>query len=155
EIPETDRPGLTVQEMPRTGYLNLRGQADEESFVRAVQDAIGIAPPLAPNTVGRNERDHLLWLAPTEWFLVTRMSQKEDLARKLEDSLAGLFAGVTDVSGYYTTLAVAGRDARALLARGCPLDLHPRVFGPDECAQTLFAKATMMLHQTDDSPCFH
>lgn len=153
-FPDTDRPGLTVRELPETAYINLRGQSDDEHFVRAVQEAIGMAPPLKPNTVNGNNRDHLLWLAPTEWLLVTRMERKQTPARQLEDSLSGMFAGVTDVSGYYTTLSVAGRDARALLARACPLDLHPRAFGPDECVQTLFAKATMMLHQTDDTPCY-
>jgi len=155
DFPDTGQPGLAVRELPEIAYLNLRGQPDDERFVRAAEKAIGIVLPLTPNTVNRNEQDGLLWLAPTEWLLVTRMAQKQTQVHNLGESLNGLFAGVTDVSGYYTTLSIAGRDARAVLARGCPLDLHPRVFGPDQCAQTLFAKATMMLHQTDGSPAFH
>ncbi|HWT96564.1 MAG TPA: hypothetical protein VN229_03085, partial [Terriglobales bacterium] len=39
-------------------------------------------------------------------------------------------------------------------ARGISLDLHPRVFGPGQCAQTGMAKANILLHQLDDKPSY-
>jgi heterotetrameric sarcosine oxidase gamma subunit len=36
---------------------------------------------------------------------------------------------VVDVSAQRTTLRLRGEHARDLLAGGCSLDLHPRVFG--------------------------
>jgi sarcosine oxidase subunit gamma len=36
---------------------------------------------------------------------------------------------------------------RDLLAAGCSLDLHPRAFAPDRCAQTLLARAQVILEQ--------
>jgi sarcosine oxidase subunit gamma len=35
------------------------------------------------------------------------------------------------------------------------VDLHPRVFGPGRCAQTLLAKAQVIIHQVNDAPTFH
>ncbi|MCH8178112.1 MAG: sarcosine oxidase subunit gamma, partial [Proteobacteria bacterium] len=40
---------------------------------------------------------------------------------------------------------VRGENAGALLATDCPLDLHPRVFKPGQCAQTRLAKAGMTI----------
>ena len=45
-----------------------------------------------------------------------------------------------------TVIRLAGSNARDLLSKGCPLDLHPRVFGPGQCAQTLLARSDMILH---------
>ena len=41
----------------------------------------------------------------------------------------------------------AGRHARDVLAKGCALDLHPRAFAPGRCAQTLLARAQVILEQ--------
>jgi heterotetrameric sarcosine oxidase gamma subunit len=38
-----------------------------------------------------------------------------------------------------------------LLASGCPLDLHPRTWRSGMCAQTLFAKAPVILHERAES----
>ena len=42
-----------------------------------------------------------------------------------------------------------GLGARELLARGCTLDLHPRAFPPWRCAQTLCAKADVIIQAVD------
>ncbi|SNS70102.1 sarcosine oxidase subunit gamma [Asanoa hainanensis] len=53
-----------------------------------------------------------------------------------------------DVSASRTVLELSGPQARDVLAHGCALDLHPRVFGPGSCARTNLAKAQVILHQT-------
>ena len=49
-------------------------------------------------------------------------------------------------------MSVAGPSAREVLAKGCPLDLHPRSFPPARCAQSLLAKAAVLIHLIDDVP---
>jgi sarcosine oxidase subunit gamma len=61
---------------------------------------------------------------------------------------------VTDVSSGQTVIAIDGEYARDLLAKGCTLDLHPRVFGPGACAQTLLAKAPVLICQRRDATRF-
>lgn len=145
---------LTVEEVPFLGYLNLRGRPDDRAFLKAAADACGTALPIEPNTVTGRNGVHALWLGPDEWLLVTGPEDQYPLLQALEASVDGLFAGVTDVSGYYTALTVSGDHARALLARSCPIDLHPRAFGPGRCAQSLLAKAGVILEQIDDTPGF-
>jgi sarcosine oxidase subunit gamma len=41
-----------------------------------------------------------------------------------------------------------------VLAAGCALDLHPRAFGPGRCAQTLLARAAVILEQTSGEPAY-
>ncbi len=39
---------------------------------------------------------------------------------------------------------------RDVLARGCPLDLHPRAFKPGQCAQSHYFKSSIVLIPTGD-----
>ncbi len=57
-----------------------------------------------------------------------------------------------DVSANRTTLELRGPRARELLEFGCPIDLHPRVFGPGRCAQTLLARANVLIWHVADEP---
>ena len=59
---------------------------------------------------------------------------------------------IVDVSANRTTLELRGPRARELLEFGCPIDLHPRVFGPGRCAQTLLARANVLIWHVADEP---
>ena len=66
-----------------------------------------------------------------------------------------MHVAVTDITGGQTVISVTGPAARDVLAKGCPLDLHPTVFKPTHCAQTLLAKANVVIRCIDDdSPSF-
>jgi sarcosine oxidase subunit gamma len=54
-----------------------------------------------------------------------------------------------DVSAGPVIVERRGPSARDVLASSCPLDLHPRAFEPGACAQSLIAKAPVLLSQTD------
>ena len=60
-----------------------------------------------------------------------------------------------DVSANRTTFELSAPWARDLLEKGMSIDLHPRVFGPGRCAQTLLARAQVILQQVDDKPTYH
>jgi sarcosine oxidase subunit gamma len=53
-----------------------------------------------------------------------------------------------DVSAQRTPLILSGPAARAVLAHGCSLDLHPDAFEVGASAQTLLAKAGVVLTRT-------
>ena len=44
--------------------------------------------------------------------------------------------------------------AAALLAKGCTLDFHPRVFSAGQCAQSGLAKTSVLIAMVDDRPTF-
>jgi len=142
-------PGVLMGERPFRGLVNLRGPAGETAFAAAVEEALGVALPVEPNTVASTDGRHVLWLGPDEWWVVTP-DDGPAMADKLRAALANQRAAVTDVSESRTCIHVRGPHARDLLAKGCPLDLHPRVFAAGQCAQSLCAKAAITLHQVAD-----
>ena len=111
----------------------------------------GVLLPLTPNRVAVTGALRVLWLGPDEWLVVAE-GDAPDLLPRLERAVAGLRAAVTDLSSSRTIFELSGDGARNLLAAGCSLDLHPRAFGPGECAQTLLARVPVILDQLDDTP---
>jgi sarcosine oxidase, subunit gamma len=108
----------------------------------------GIALPLAPNRVATTGTSRALWLGPDEWLIVTEV-ETSGMLQRLERATVGRRAAISDLSSSRIVVEVAGSGARYLLAAGCGLDLHPRAFGPGQCAQTLLARVPVILDQLD------
>lgn len=92
-------------------------------------------PPVGPNTWSGDA----LWLGPDEWLVVG----------KRESDFPGAPAAV-DVSANRVVFELSGDRVRDVLAQGCSLDLRPHAFGPGSCAQTLLARASVILQCMDD-----
>ncbi|GAB3684629.1 sarcosine oxidase subunit gamma [Salinisphaera aquimarina] len=152
-IADAGLPGLLIRELPARGILNLRGQTEQKVFTEAVSSMVALELP-GPNASAVNDKLTVLGLAPDEWLLLTAAGDQADLAADLRTAFGSTFAAVTDVSSGYATLEISGAGARELLARGCSIDLHPRVFGTGRCVQTLLAKAGVILMYADDRPVF-
>ena len=155
-----EQPGearVVLCERRLVGKLNLRGRPTE-SFLAAAGQALGFEPPVAPNTTAGTAGRIALWLGPDEWWIVTPGPDPEAgpaLAERLRGALADHCHAVTDVGESRTCIQLSGPRARTVLQKGCPLDLHPRVFQPATCAQTCLAKATVLIHHAgDDGPAF-
>jgi sarcosine oxidase subunit gamma len=95
--------------------------------------------------VARGNGYDVLWLGPDEWLVRSQQQQAAMAESKLVQALAGQFASAVDIGSGYTLLEVSGEKVRDVLARGCPLDLHPRVFTPGQCAQSHYFKASIVL----------
>ena len=141
--------GVLMGERPYRGLVNLRGPAGDKTFDSAVQKALGVALPSEPNSTTGQDDLRFFWLGPDEWWVVTP-GDGPAMADKLRAAVAGQKAAVTDVSESRTCIHISGARARDLLSKGCPLDLHPRVFSAGRCAQSLCAKAMITLHQVED-----
>jgi len=146
--------GVSVAERPMLGKVILRGDGRDDAFQRAVEEACGARAPVAPTTWAEGNDCWICWLGPNEWEVITHEGQEDDYRLGLLDRLGDQHAAVVDVSDYYTTFRIAGPRARDLLAKGTPLDLHPRVFGAGRCAGTILAKATVLIVQVDDTPAY-
>ncbi len=66
----------------------------------------------------------------------------------------GVVAGWDPAWAVVTLLHLSGPRVRELLAQGCPLDLHPRMFKTGQSAGSVFFKASVWLWQTDDAPVY-
>ena len=100
-------------------------------------DVRGTPPPgfpTDPNTTAEVDGRFVLWLGPDEWLVLG--ATEADFA----DSAAAV-----DVSASRVAFDLSGEDAADVLAQGCSLDLHPSAFPPGRCAQTLLARAQVIL----------
>lgn len=148
--------GIAMAERPFPGIVNLRGQ--HKLVSAAFEPAFGFALPAEANSTAGNRKADAktsvtaLWLGPDEWWVLG--ADGAELTEKLAKVLAGQPAAVTEVGESRSCITVAGPHARDLLAKGCPLDLHPRVFQPGGCAQSTLGKAGVLIHQLGDEPAY-
>jgi len=80
--------------------------------------------------------------------------RQAQIEQSLRASLGDVRSAVTNVSGGQTVIVIRGVAARDVLAKGCPLDLHPRAFGVGRCAQSHLAKAAILVRVVDTPPAF-
>lgn len=147
--------GVTIKELPFLSQTNLRAQSADFAVMERLRAALGFPLPLEPNASSSSGDRTALWLGPDEWLVVGPEDQWELLDGLIRSALGDGPGAVTDVSANRTVIELRGRQARDILAHGCPIDLHPRHFGPGRCAQTLLAKAQVIVHLVDDTPAFH
>jgi sarcosine oxidase, subunit gamma len=142
-----------LNERPFLELVNVRGDTRDAAFMQAVESVLGCRPPEKPNTIVQGRGYDMLWLGPDEWLV--RSDAPHDASRTaplqalLGSGFAGVFASAVDIGSGYTVLAISGTRTREVLARGCPLDLHPKLFGLGQCAQSHYFKASMTLVPTD------
>ena len=141
-----------LSERPFLELVNVRGDTRDAAFVSAVESVIGCRPPEKANTIARGNGYDMLWLGPDEWLVRSAMAhdatRTAPLQAKLGAAFVGVFASAVDIGSGYTVLEISGTRTREVLARGCPLDLHPKLFSEGQCAQSHFFKASMTLLPT-------
>ncbi len=145
----------TLQELPLSGKINIRGDSANAEIFSALEKAISITPPVIPNTKVSNDNVTVYWMGPDEWLLVCDIDQVSTISEKIRQHLGTLHHAVTDVSDYYTVLQLSGPQSEALINRGCPQDLHPSVFPAGSITQTRFGHASILLDRQADETTWH
>ena len=146
---------LSIRELAFVSQINLRADPKDANVMQRLDEALGLALPVFPNTVAAKGGRRALWLGPDEWMVVGPDGQREALEQALRKGLNGAFGSIVDVSANRTLLEIRGQKARTLLAHGVAIDLDPRSFGPGRCAQTLLAKAQVIAERRDVETAFH
>ena len=143
--------GVALSERAFRVMIVLRGTAER---LDEMEEVIGLAPPTQALQSVAKDSISLLWLGPDEWLLVadhTNGTVAERLMATLRAGLAGPGIAIVDVSDSYAVIGLSGANACALLAKGCPLDLHPAKFPPGQVAQTVVGRADVIVHRIDES----
>jgi sarcosine oxidase, subunit gamma len=141
--------GIRVAEVPFLTQLDLRLDPTGPAASAAGKE-LGLALPTEPGTSARSGEVTVLWLGPDEWLVLAPPGAEDRLTGQLRSAAEAEVVSIVDVSAQRTTLALGGPRVRELLALGCSLDLHPRVFGVGDCAQTVLAHAPVILLRRDD-----
>ncbi|MDZ7770509.1 MAG: sarcosine oxidase subunit gamma family protein [Woeseiaceae bacterium] len=135
-----------------TGFrtlVNLRARADDKAFAAGLSDLFGLELPGEPNRYTGDGEHALLWLGPDEWLLLAPDNEAPGIADGLRAALGDdPWLAVVDLSHNYTGLTLSGPSSRDVLAKGCPLDMHPRTFGKGQCAQSILAGTRVLLRAT-------
>lgn len=117
-----------------------------------IGEAYGVALPLEPQrVVGKDIA--FLWSGPGQWLAIAERGAGRDLEVELKPKLAGL-AAVVDLSDGRQVARISGPRARDVLAKGVPIDLHPRAFKANDVAITHASHIGVILWQVDDAPSY-
>ena len=151
--------GVGTRTLDRLAQVDVRLDPHDRTAMARVAAALTAPLPTAPNTVSTaaDGEGNVLWLGPDEWLVVGRegsAAAAPAIETAVRTAAAPAFVTTVDVSANRVVLEIAGPRARQLLAFGCAIDLDPVSFGPGRCAQTLLARAGVIVWQTDDAPTF-
>jgi sarcosine oxidase subunit gamma len=147
----------TIREMGSMPQVSLRADPSEPGLLDRIGDALTAIPPMEPNrvTAATDGEGHVLWLGPDEWLVAAREGAPAEVAAAIETAVhaaAGdAFLTAVDVSANRVGIEIAGPGAVDLLASGCALDLE-RGLPVGGCAQTLLARANVVLWHVADDP---
>ncbi|WP_329579165.1 sarcosine oxidase subunit gamma [Streptomyces sp. NBC_01361] len=144
--------GVRLTEWPFVSMVNLRVNPASAAAVR-VEKTLGAPLPREHGETTSSGAHTAFWLGPDEW-LVLSQTEEGVAAAELRETLAADPGSVVDVSANRTTLELSGPAARQVLEKGCPLDLHPRVFGPGRAVPTTVGPIAVLLWQVDDAPTY-
>ena len=140
-----DTVGITVE--PFVAMVDVRlGTVGTEASA-----ALGVELPTAPNTWVPAGTGRAVWLGPDEWLLSSTTETPEELEARVRDAALELGGSATDVSAQRIGLRLTGARVRDVLAKGCSIDLHPRVFGRGSSAQTMLGQAGVVLLALSDA----
>lgn len=118
--------GLTIVERHPLTLLDIGGTPSERE--------LGYAVPTVPNTVTYVATRRICWLSPKRWLLI-----ESDPDCNVPTDIC------IDVSSGRTAIRLQGPRARNVLAKGCPLDLHPRQFLINHCAQSKIGSHNVLI----------
>jgi sarcosine oxidase subunit gamma len=125
-------------------------RSEEGSRIGAVAGSL----PVRCGAVGGADGVSVLWLGPSEFLVVAPENAHDslggDLIGSLVEALGDAPGQVVDLSANRTTFELTGPRARAVLEKGCALDLHPRSFTPGTALNTEVGNIPVVLQKTGD-----
>ena len=145
--------GVSLSERAGLALCVISAGAKKESEVAAKMASVtGLDLPMGSGRISKNGFA-LIGTAPGQWLVVADSKEARALPAMLGVALKG-DATVVDLSDGKAVLRISGSRARDTLAKGCSLDLHPRVFKPGNAATTPVALIDCVVWQVDETPTY-
>ena len=131
----------------------VMGRKGQDARLRTtIHGAFGLDLP-RPGSSATRDSATVIWIAPETWLILRDGSPSDDLTRDVTTA-CGDAASIVDQTWGKSIIRMSGARARDVLAKGCRIDLHPRVFGPGQSAVTPIAHIHAVLMQVDATPTF-
>lgn len=145
-------PGVTARQVLGLAAATLTARRGKGAELARRFGAAGFPLVDAPKAVA-NAALTAIGTGPGRWFVAAEGMTGAALVAHLR-TIAGADAAVTDQSDANVILEVAGGHARAALAKGVALDLHPSVFATGDAATTVVSHVGVTLWQCDPAPAY-
>lgn len=145
--------GLVIEECTDLAFASVIAKRGKRfALINAVNTAFGVALPDGPRRATRG----LVTFAgtgPDQWSASAEGSEAAGFAAKMRARI-GPFAAVSDQSDARLVLRVSGERVRDVLAKGVPVDLHPKAFRPGDVAGTVVGYIATQIDMLDDAPTY-
>lgn len=92
----------------------------------------------------------ILSAIPKQWLVFCSLADVKKITDDYAKKIGEANVIITDMSDQYLTISINGSHAKALLAKGCELDLSADVFTPNLCARTLLAHINVIIWRGGD-----
>jgi heterotetrameric sarcosine oxidase gamma subunit len=157
---ETDRHGvrdgraevtLALRSGPALASVSVRRNRLDALACR-VRDVFGLELVHVPKCVIAGPIA-FVWAGPGQWLAMADGEEGAAFEQRLRVALGNL-ASVSDQSDGRTIIRAGGARARDVLAKGVPIDLHPRAFRAGDAAVTTAVHIGVMLWQVDETPTY-
>lgn len=139
---------VSLREIPFRTMIGIRVVVGSPAAA-GLQAALGVELPTGCGAVSHTDGLAALWLSPDE-FLVLGEQDPTTWTAGLAEALGGAPGSVTDLSANRTCFELSGPSARAVLEKGCPLDLHPRAFALGSAYVTTVGPVPVIVWKTGE-----
>ncbi|HEU4668046.1 MAG TPA: sarcosine oxidase subunit gamma family protein [Arthrobacter sp.] len=143
---------VELSEIAFLTMVGLRVNRDSDAGQRIAAVTGGL--PAACGGVAGTGETSVLWLGPEEFLVVAPREAHEslggDLIQALREALGDGPGQVVDLSANRTTFELTGPRSRAVLEKGCSLDLHPRVLKAGTALSTEVGNIPVVLWKTGE-----
>ncbi|MEE2745551.1 MAG: sarcosine oxidase subunit gamma family protein [Pseudomonadota bacterium] len=133
--------GLNVETLGFLTQINLRADI---SAINNIRNSLDLEFALVPNQSRETKGHSTLCLGPDEWLVVGPLDQRHNILSRFENDCGKNSISVVDVSFNRVVIEIGGRKSIDLLS--ALTSLSEKSIGPGSCAQTLMAKAQVILH---------
>ena len=125
---------------------------------KRVRDRFGLQLPVAAQRADNGAIPSLdslnfIWAGPGRWLAGTSAQTGTSLETMLRNELSGVASVINQTDGR-CVFRISGPSVHEVLAKGFPIDLDPRVFGPGDTALTLVGHISVHLWQIDRTPTY-
>ncbi len=142
---------VSVKELRFLCHYIVRFDPENQMTRKSFRKNFATDVPTDPNTFNISDDILFAWLGPDEWLILSQLHLLEKIEESLDEIVANPFATWVDVSSSQTLIRVTGPKGIDLLSRGINCDLHPSVFLPGNCLQTIMARipVTVLKQESD------
>lgn len=147
-----DHRGLSIRSVRGQGKImlqrsNIVTNSEMERLGQNFTQAFGPELPLQVCQIAENKVSavSIMCISPTSWIIQCEGKDVETIMECFEGTAQDISIAATDMTDQYICLDIEGEYARALLAKGCALDLSDKIFTENQVARTLLAQANIVI----------